>query len=165
MQELLLRRTLSGLAPVDEAGQEFLRRIPVNGTVRAKCKGLSPRNDRRLRWWWAAMGLVHRNLSDAQRERWPTTEALHEAIKVRLGHCDVTYTVGSYTAPDGTTIPPGTMIIKAGSIAFGRMNEAEFSQLCDAFCDLICAKVLPGTKTADMRREIESIVGLRKEAA
>lgn len=165
MVELLLRRTLSGLAAIDEAGQEFLRKVPIGSSVKCKAQRLSPRNDKRLRWWWAGIGLAHQNLTDAQRERWPTPESLHEAVKVALGFCEISYTAGGFTTPDGVHVPTGTLIVRPGSIAYAKLSEDEFAKLCDRFVELLCNKVLPNTQSEDLRREIENFVGMNRRAA
>ena len=142
--KILLHKHLGSLRPADEAGEDALAKIKQGDIVICEIK--KPRNPDHLRLYWALVGLVWQNLD---HERYPTAEDLHEAIKISAG------------LRTRIELPDGTIGFRAGSIAFHKMDQAAFSAFYDRVCDLIARHFLPGVTSAELKAEVETMIGAR----
>jgi hypothetical protein len=142
--KFLCRKELGKLVPVDEAGADAMRKIKHGSIVQIEMK--QPRNVQHHRLYWALVTKVWENLPE---EIYPDAETLHERLKVAAGIRT------EFTLPDGTRgfIP--------GSIAFHKMDQAEFSAFYDRVCDLIAKHFLPGVSVEDLKAEVEQMIGAR----
>lgn len=145
MTDILMRKAFGALRPVDDQGEEVLRGIPNDAIVKVAVK--RARNPRHHRLYWALLSLLYENQS-----RYATVEELSDAIKCAVGHCTV------IAGTDGREI----RIPK--SISFAKMDQDEFRRFFDRVVDLAVTRILPGIDEADLRREIEEMVGLASAA-
>jgi hypothetical protein len=95
--------------------------------------------------FWALMSLVWENQDTV---RYPTVDDLVAAIKIAAGH------------RTRIELPNGEIGFIPGSIAFHKMDQAAFSDFYDRVCDLIAKHFLPGVSSADLKREVEIMIGL-----
>lgn len=135
---VLMRRTLAGkLEPVDEVGREAMEH--VKGVVSVEIK--KPRNLGHHRKLFALLSLILPN-----QTRYATTEELLCAIKVYAGLC-VPVQLGD-----------GTMVRVPKSISFASMDQTEFEAFWDRVVKVVCERIIPGLKRADLERELLEIV-------
>lgn len=141
--KFLARKQFGTLRPIDEAGEDALRKIKNGATIQVEIK--QPRNVKFLRLYWALIGLVWDNLDHAV---YPTPENLSDRLKIALGVCT------HFRLKDGTEG------YQAGSIAFAKMNEAAFSAFYDRVADKLASEWLPGVTSEELKREVESMIGV-----
>lgn len=122
---ILLRRTPRGLAPVAAFDAERLDRYAIGADVEVSIK--QRRSLPQQRMYWSILARVVENTNE-----WPTSEHLHDAMKLHLGYSQPLRTV------DGRTI------WLADSTAFASMDAAEFKVFFDRAMDLIATEILPG---------------------
>jgi hypothetical protein len=144
----LAAKSLGSLRPVDDAGEEALRRLGHGEVIEVEIK--RKRNIKHHRMYWALITLVHQNLDG---DRYPTAEDLHAAVKIAAG------------LRTRVELPNGEVGFIPGSTAFHRMDQTEFDAFYDRICDLIAKHFLPGVTSADLKREVRSMIGLGQEAA
>jgi len=137
-----MQKQLGAFRPVDEAGSEALRRIPNGAIVSVELK--RPRNIRFHRMYFALVTLVWEQLDE---QRYPTAEELHSAIKIAAG------------LRTRIELPDGTVGFIPGSIAFHKMTAAEFDAFYDRVCNLVAKHFLPGVTNAELKREVEAMIG------
>ena len=123
--DLYMFRRGNFLFPCGPLDSEGLERFPKGS--RLKVKITQPRSIGLHRLYWAALQLVRDNMDDP-----PSLDALHAAVKVRLG----------YVTP--IKFKSGEVVQIPGSIAFDQMDEAEFRQFFERFKDLVRTKLIPG---------------------
>ena len=124
---LLVKRLGDRLFPVAPMDADALVKFPSGKPL--KCKLTQNRSAPRLRLYWSMIGLIHENL-----DREISEEDLHNAIKVRLGFF--------------TVVPFKSGVEKVPkSIAFDKMEEAEFARFLDAFKRLVREQIIPGIGT------------------
>jgi hypothetical protein len=140
--KFLARKDLGHLTPVDETGEEALRKLKFGDVVTVEVK--KPRNGKHHRLYWALVGIVHHN-----QDRYETTEQLHTALKIAAGHYEL------------LTMPNGNEYKIPRSIAFDTMDQLEFSQFYDRVCDLVAKHFLPGVSVEALKAEVESMIGAR----
>lgn len=141
MKLLFAKDRLGKLAPVDEAGEAALRGLSAGEIVSVEIK--RPRNVQMHRLYWALVTLVWQN-----QERYPTPEDLHSALKVAAG------------LRTQVTLPDGTVGFIPGSIAFHKMDQAEFSAFYSRVCDLMAKYFLPGVTSEELRAEVSQMTGI-----
>lgn len=140
MTSFLVTKRLGSLRPVDEAGQQALRRMR-DGEV-AVIEISRPRNVHHHRLFWALLTLVADN-----SRHYDMPEQVLAALKIALGHVD------TIVGHDGKTyfVPK--------SISFAQMNQDDFAQFFDRCVDVIVRRFLPGVTDEEVRREILAMVG------
>jgi len=138
--KVLVRKQFSTLRPVDEAGEEALRKIKNGSLVQVEIK--QPRNVQHHRKYWALVSLVAENT-----DRYPDAETVHEAIKVAVG------------LRTEITMPDGAKAYVPGSIAFNKMDQGEFNAFYDRVCDAVAKHFLPGVTSESLKREVEDLIG------
>lgn len=148
MARFLAAKTIGGLRPVDEAGEEVLRRIKRGDCVMVEVK--RPRNPAFHRKYWALVNLVHENLDET---RYPTPDAFHQALKICAGLRTEIH------------LPEGQVGYIPGSIAFHKMSEDDFSAFFNRVCNLVSRHFLPGVDEDALRAEVEEMIGVRESAA
>lgn len=139
MPELFFRKTLGGLKPVDEDGEDFLRSLPEGKIV--KVKTWVTRNEKHHRLFFGLLKIVVEN-SDI----WQTTDQLLDALKIATGHVEPVI-MGS-----------GKVHYKLKSISFSSMDQQEFRAFYTRCVRIICDRWLPGVKDEDLRSEVEKMV-------
>lgn len=134
---LMLRRgtMLMPAAPLDS---EAVLGLPLDKALRVRVT--QPRNVDRLRLYWALIGLIAENLDGV------TDEALHDAVKVRLGYChEVRFRGGIIRVPK--------------SVAFDQMEEPEFAAFLDRFIEFVRTDVIPGLSRPAFERRAREMLG------
>jgi hypothetical protein len=144
MVVFLVVKKLGALHPVDEAGTDALRAVAHGEIVEVTIR--RPRNVRHHRLFWAMAGLVWNQLDHQQ---YPTVEHLVTRIKIAVGHSDRLEFEGGIVA----FIPR--------SIAFHKMDQVEFSAFYERVCDYVAESILPGVTRADLKDEVERMIGVR----
>ena len=131
------------LVPADEAGADALRKIKMGEELSVEIK--RPRNIRMHRLYWALIGIVWENVD---QDRYPSADDLHAAIKIAAG------------LRTRIELPDGTQGFIPGSIAFDKMNQAEFEAFYDRVCNLVAKYFIPGLDVGQLRTEIETMIGM-----
>lgn len=147
MARFLAHKVLGSLKPVDANGEDVLRKLSSRDVVMIEVK--RPRNSKMHRLYWALVTLVWENMDG---NRYPTPDDLHAAFKIAAG------------IRTRIELPNGEIGFIPGSIAFHKMDQAAFDAFYDRICDLVCKHFLPGVDNAELRAEVESMVGLRVAA-
>lgn len=112
---ILCRKDNGRLVPVDAWSAEQMDALPTDKTLSVTVT--HPRSLGRLGWWWGGLALAVDNFSDEDRERWPTSRKLHNAILEALGFTEKLWRVD------------GTYRIEVDSISFDAMTEEEFKDV------------------------------------
>lgn len=139
---------LSALHPVDDTGREVLRKIAGGEPVMIEVR--RPRHIKHHRLYWALVSLVWDNMD---HDRYQSLQDLHGAIKM---------SVGLRTRID---LPGGIVGYMPGSIAWGSMDQDQFSAFYERVCDAVAKWFLPGVTSEDLRAEVESMIGIRTPVA
>jgi hypothetical protein len=139
--KILVRKQFSTLRPVDEAGEEVLRKLKNGSLVQVEIK--QPRNVGHHRKYWALVSLVADNT-----DRYPDAETVHEAIKIAVG------------LRTEITMPDGSKGYIPGSIAFNKMDQGEFNVFFDRVCDAVAKHFLPGVTSESLKHEVEDLIGV-----
>lgn len=147
MAKFIAIHNLGSLRPTDEAGEAVLRKLKQGQIV--KIEITQSRNIKFHRLFWALISLVWENM---EGDRYPTVEDLAAAIKICAG------------LRTRIELPNGEVGFIPGSIAFHKMDETEFSKFYDRVCDLIAKHFLPGVTSAQLRAEVETMIGIAKAA-
>lgn len=122
---VMMRRVRGGLSPVSSFDAERLDRYGIG--VDLEVRIMQRRSIPQQRLYWAMLGRVVENTDD-----WPTSEHLHEALKLHLG----------YTTPMKTV--DGRTVWRPDSTAFASMDGAEFKVFFDRAVETIATHILPG---------------------
>ena len=144
MTKTLMIKHLGTLRPDNEEGREALSKIGQGDRVMVEWR--RPRNVQHHRLYFALIGIVWENMPDG---RYPTRDDLHAAVKISAG------------LRTRIELPDGTLGFIPGSIAFHKMGQDEFDAFYDRVCDLIAAHFLPGVTSAELKAEVESMIGAR----
>ena len=139
--KFLARKELGHLTPVDQAGEDALRKLKFGDVVTIEVK--KPRNGNHHRLYWALVSLVWQN-----QERYETPEQLHSALKIAAG------------IYEPLEMPGGVVHKIPGSIAFDKMDQTEFSAFYDRVCDLVAQHFLPGVSSGELKAEVASMIGV-----
>jgi len=134
-----MRKTMRGLQPVDDTGNELVDALALGDVVRVKVT--RPRNIHHHRKFWALMQLVYQN-----QEHYQSIDHMVAAVKVATGHSDA------------LTTKTSDVIYLPKSIAFHKMDQQEFSQFYERVLDLIVKSILPGIDKAELRDEVETFL-------
>jgi hypothetical protein len=145
MARFLAAKTIGGFRPIDDAGEELLRKIKRGEVVMIEVK--RPRNVLFHRKYWALVNIVHENLD---HDRYPTPDAFHQALKICAGLRTEIH------------LPEGQVGYIPGSIAFHKMDADSFSAFFDRVCNLVARHFLPGVDEDALRAEVEEMIGVRE---
>jgi hypothetical protein len=150
MADIHLTRSPAGLVPADVTAAEWLQRVgigkPVNATVR------QPRNGKFHRKFFAMLDVAYSNHEWPELEsKWgrvrTSAEMFRKYVIVKAGHYE----------PDLT--PHGEIRVQPKSIAWAKMDEAEFSKLYSDVLDVILAEFLTNWTSGDMDHAVEQMLG------
>ena len=134
----LFVKHLGALRPADDDAETLLSKLKDGDLVRAEIK--VPRNLAHHRKWWKLMQIVHDN-----QEFYPSAEAVCTAIKFGIGHTE------QFQWKGGVVKLPK-------SIAFAKMDQAEFEQFYERGIDYIVRQLVPGLNKTDLKREVEELL-------
>ncbi len=144
MAKFLATKHFGALRPCDEIGEAALRKIGHGEVIQIEIR--MPRNANHHRMFWALMSIVWDNMD---HERYPTVEDLVAAVKISAG------------LRTRIQLPNGEVGFVPGSIAFSKMDQAAFGEFYERVCDLIAKHFLPGVTSAQLREEVEIMIGVR----
>ena len=147
MTRFIAAKNLGSLRPVDEAGEEALRKVGQGELVQVEIR--KPRNIRHHRMFWALMTIIWEN---KEREQYPTVEDVAASVKIAAGLRTRIY------------LPDGQLAFIPGSIAFHKLDQTEFSAFYDRVCDVVAQYFLPSVTSDELKREVETMIGVRKAA-
>jgi len=134
MTEVLATKGLGGIYPANDEAKDVFAKWPKDQTLLVDVK--IPRNAQFHRKFFALLNLTLDN-----QNTYTSLEELRTAVTLDAGFYDV------------VTLINGAVHLKPKSIKFAAMNEEEFSQLYSAVIDS-CLKLLPGTTSEEIEREI-----------
>lgn len=150
MTAFFAQKHLGALRPLDEHGEQILRKIPQGADVRVEVT--VPRNVQHHRLFWALATAVWKTLPHGLGNQYPTVEDVVGALKVYTGHCR-------------TIVLSGGMVAKIPkSIAFAKMDQTAFDAFFERCCDVIAREFLPDVTSEQWRQEIERMAGMREAA-
>lgn len=139
---LFFRVHFGTLRPVDEAGEEALRKAQ-GLVVRVDIK-----RDRSVafnRKYWSLLDLV---LNAMPEGTYGNVDQLHEGLKLALG----------YRTP--IKLLDGTDAYLPGSISFAKMSQSEFEHFYDDVCNFLCKNFLPGVKPGNLKSQLSEMLGV-----
>ena len=132
--ELVMKRTLSGLAPVDRIGEEALSEYAIGEEVKAAVrKGRHPVFSRK---WFALLQVVY-----PHQDAWPTFELFRKAVQRACGY---------FEEVNGQTFDV--------SVSFAKMDQKEFEDLFERTLVLIETRIIPGIDRAEVEREYRNVL-------
>lgn len=141
--QLFLRRVMGALRPADAASEELLANLPAGVDLKATIT--APRKAWKHRKFFALCAVVQPHQST-----YPTIDTFRKALTCALGFAD------TYKLPDGRTM------LLPRSIAFDKMDDAEFDALFDRAVGFICERIIPAANSADLEREVNEIMAGRR---
>lgn len=133
--ELLLVKTLTGLAPADDAAREDLRPVKLGTFLRADVR--RPRNVLHHRKFFALLNTVWQGCGT-----WPSVDALLVDLKFRLRHTD-----------DVLLVSTGELVRIPRSISFASMDQAEFDAFYQRALRELC-DMAGGIEEASLRQAV-----------
>jgi len=134
VSDLYLTRTVAGLAAVDDAAKEILRKIKLGKMVR--CEITQPRNIQHHRKFFALLNTVWQAAGD-----WVTVDDLLIELKIKLG-----------ITKDVVVRESGEIVKIVGSISFAAMDQLEFEKFYERAVQTLC--VMAGGIDSDMLRQL-----------
>ena len=138
-QDFLAIKTANGLKPMEAQDAEAYDALPFGKPIRVK--STVARSNPRNRWFHACLGVLFE-----QQETWPTMTLFRNAIKRALGLVEV-HTV------------KGVSYYEYPSLAFNKMEEADFIQFCDRFVKLVCTRIIPQMDEESARAMLDMLDG------
>ena len=146
--KLLCQRVPKGLRPFDAVAETELQKLKIGDVVRVEVKKL--RNPKHHALYFALVSKVWDNVD---HRIYPSRDNLHEALKFAAGIRE-------------TVVNPitGEVMEKVGSIAFNDMDQTKFAEFYERVCDIVANHFLPNVDNAELRREVESMIGLNSPA-
>lgn len=144
--EIRVRRVLNRLVPADRLSEDEL--VQLDPDKEFDCKIWRKRNGDHHRKYFALVNAIFPHQS-----AWPTTKALHDQLKMAVGF--------SYEAKDMAT---GEIRTYPDSIAFDRLDQAEFEQVYERIVQVILTRILPGVGRRDLESQVLDILAGRKAA-
>lgn len=143
MAKFLAQKQLGALRPIDQAGEDALKRFGNAEILQVEIR--QPRNINHHRKFYALMNIVYENMDT---ERYPSLDDFVGAIKIAAGH------------RVRIELPNGDVGFMPRSISFAKMTQAEFNEFYARVVDLICRWFIPGLENEALRNEVEIMVGM-----
>lgn len=140
-QPIIYKRTTFGLVPFNDAARDAMGEIAVGAIVRVRAT--KPRSGPHSRKFWALMDAV----ADAadEREGWTAKRAAN-VVKILTGHTEI------------VRMPDGSLVEWPASIAFDKMDQAEFNRFYEKALAVVTREILPKVERADLRNHIEGLL-------
>ena len=136
MASLVLIKRNGVLVGCDDADRQLIARMKEGEPFRIETK--AKRHVKRHRLYWKLMQILHDNT-----DQWPSAESASDSIKIAVGHVD--------QIADALT---GEIHLRPKSIAFEKMDEAEFIRFFDRVVWVITARMIPNMDAETLRREV-----------
>ncbi len=149
MADLSFIRGANGLVPDGDEARDWFSKAKPGARVAAKVS--LPRNGRFHRKFFAMLKVAYLNWDAPTIEtpRGPakcSEEAFRNDVIVMAGHHEMWVNTR------------GAFRLKAKSISFANMDEAEFQTLYSSVVDVVLAHFLTGWKGEDMERAVENFI-------
>lgn len=138
---ILVQRRGDFLVPQAPFDGERIRDLPAGKALRIEVRQ-PRRSNPQLRLYWSLLGIVCDNLDQNIKP-----EALHEWLKMRLGYV-IEFKLRS-----------GEIVQVPASIAFDKMEHAEFTAYFDAVKALLVQHIIPGVNSETLVREAAAMLG------
>jgi len=137
--EIYMMKTARGLQPYEAQDIEDFDRLEFNKVY----KGVFtvPRSSPQNRWFHACLHLLFK-----QQDTWPTFTLFRDAIKRALGLVIVHDVKGKH-------------YYEYPSLAFDKMDQADFSDLCNRFVKLVCERIIPNMPEQGARAMLDLLDG------
>lgn len=132
--ELTMRRTLSGLAPIDRIGEEALTEYAIGEELKVRAR--KGRHTVFSRKWFALLKVVY-----PHQDAWPTFDLFRRAVQRACGY---------FEEVNGQTFDV--------SISFVKMDQKEFEDLFERTLVLIETRIIPGIDRAEVEREYREVL-------
>ncbi len=126
------------LVAADAGAEAAMQKFKQGSLVMVEVK--QPRNLQMHRLYWALIQKVADNIEGDF-----SAETVSDVIKIRIGHVDTVKTAGG-------------IVQTPKSISFAALDQTEFRDFWDRAVAFICTEVIPGMASADLEREIYSMV-------
>lgn len=133
--DLIMTRTVTGLAPASDEARDELRGIKL-GTV-MRCKVHRMRNSAHHRKFFALLNTVW-----SACDQWPTVESLLTDLKFALRHTE-----------DVLLVSTGEIVRIPKSISFGAMDQTEFDQFYQSALRALC-EMAGGIEESALRQAV-----------
>ena len=143
--EVWLIRKMDHLVPANAQSMDALRKLKQGEWLRTNIT--RPRNVKHLRKYFALLDAVF-----PHQTMWPTFKKFRAKFEEALGH-------GEYH-----TNGRGERYFENESIAFDKMDQAEFDEFYAKAVELILTRILPNVGRADLEREVMDIMEGRRAA-
>ena len=138
---ILVQRRGDFLVPQAPTDSDRIRALPAGKPLRIDVRQ-PRRSNPQLRLYWAMLGLVCDNLDQPMKP-----ETLHEWLKMKLG------------VVEPIKLRSGAIDTVPGSVAFDKMDHAEFTAYMQQAKDLLVHHIIPGMNSAALEREARAMLG------
>jgi len=128
-----------GLKPYEAQDGEDYDRLEFGKPYRVVCT--VPRSSPQNRWFHACLQALFK-----QQDTWPTFSLFRDAIKRALGLVIIHEVKGK-------------QYFEYPSLAFDKMEQHDFSDLCDRFVQLVCTRIIPNMPESDARAMLDLLDG------
>jgi hypothetical protein len=142
--KIAVRNTLEGLIPIYPSDLTEKQRLKLGEDY--ECEIHKARNIHFHKKFFALVKCAWLNLPEHLDERFPHPEVLRKVLQIEAGFYNVYYLLD------------GTEIREAQSIAFDKMDQAQFEEVYNKVLDIILQKVLIGTTASEINPEILSFL-------
>jgi len=131
-------RTMSGLAPHNEAASESLKGLALGAKVKVAIS--RPRNIAAHNLYWQMCSMI----ADAVPGDY-TAENISDVLKLKTGH--------------GTPIKTKRGVVEIPkSISFSKMDGAAFNAFLDRCVKVVCEEFLPHMTPSDVTKELRGMI-------
>lgn len=138
---ILVQRRGEFLVPLSPIDGERIRDLPAGKALKVEVRQ-PRRSNPQLRLYWALLGIVCENLDQDLKP-----ETLHEWLKMRL-HLTSEIRLRS-----------GEVVEVPRSVAFDKMEHAEFTAYFGNVKALLVEQIIPGVKSEVLEREAMAMIG------
>ena len=139
-------RRRNTLVPCDDVGREIFNGISPNRLVLVEV--FQNRSPEQHRLYWALIDLVWKNLPEKFDGAFPTKECLSDQIKIECGHYDRTISIST-----------GEVYLKARSIAWDKMQQADFGVYFRAAVEVITKMIIVDLDVQHLLRQLDEMLG------
>jgi hypothetical protein len=142
--KIAVRNTSEGLIPLYDSDLTKKQRLRIGQDY--ECEIHKVRNIFFHKKFFALIKTTWLNLPEHLDEIFPHPEVLRKALQIEAGFYNVYYLLD------------GTEIKEAQSIAFDKMDQAQFEEVYNKVLDIILQKILIGTTANEINPEILSFL-------
>ena len=137
-------RHRGALRPCDDDGRDTIRALTPGKPVLVEVS--QSRSTKQHRLYFAMLRKVHENLPDESRNRFPTVDALREAVQLACGWFE------RFQGLDGRTY------LKAKSIAWDKMDQDEFGLMFREAMEVLCRYVIEDLDNEALVDELQEML-------